>query len=87
MQTTAPWLTLVHENPSKGLFNTAIIENDGTQWGSGCFAIEASSEQEARDIEAWMTSDEIQNEVRKLLALKNTHTMSGPMLACLPHYK
>lgn len=88
METNAPWLLLLQEHPSNGLFNTAIIRNTGVKWGSGVFVIDAETEQYAKDLEQWLTSQEIQNEVKKLLALKgNTHSISAPMLSKLPMHK
>lgn len=84
---TAPYFVLVAENPSKGLFNTAIVKNDGTKWGSGIFGLDASSKEEAEKLEKWLVSDEIQQEVSKMLTLKNTHTFSGPMMGKLPWYE
>lgn len=84
---TAPYFVLVAENPSKGLFNTAIVKNDGTKWGSGIFGLDANSAEEAKKLEQWLVSPEIQNEVSKILALKNTHTFSGPMMEKLPWYE
>lgn len=83
----APYFVLVAENPSKGLFNTAIVENDGTKWGSGIFGLDAASKEEAEKLEEWLVSNEIQEEVSKMLTLKNTHTFSGPMMEKLPWYE
>lgn len=83
----APYFVLVAENPSKGLFNTAIVKNDGTKWGSGIFGLDASSLEEANKLEQWLTSSTIQEEVSKILTLKNTHTFSGPMMEKLPWYE
>lgn len=88
MRTSSPWLVLAQEHPSHGLFNTAIIENIGTRWGSGVFAIDAESEADAKQLEAWLVSAVMQEEVKKLLKLKNdTHSISGPMLSKLPMHK
>lgn len=84
---TAPYFVLVAENPSKGLFNTAIVENNGTKWGSGIFGLDANSIEEAEKLEKWLVSSEIQQEVSKILALKNTYTFSGPMMEKLPWYE
>ena len=86
MISDSPYFVLVAENPSKGLFNTAIVENDGTKWGSGIFALDASSKEEAKKLEQWLVSEEMQKEVSKLLALKNVYTFSGPMMEKLPWY-
>lgn len=83
----APYFVLVGENPSKGLFNTSIVENDGTKWSSGIFGLDASNKKEAEQLEKWMVSEEIQTEVSKLLSLKNTHSISGPMMEKLPWYE
>lgn len=84
---SAPYFVLVAENPSKGLFNTAIVKNDGTKWGSGIFGLDASSKTEAEKLEKWLVSKEIQDEVQQMLTLKNTHTFSGPMMEKLPWYE
>lgn len=84
---TAPYFVLVAENPSKGLFNTAIVENNGTKWGSGIFGLDANSIEEAEKLEKWLVSSEIQQEVSKILALKNTYSVSGPMMEKLPWYE
>ena len=80
----APYFVLVAENPSKGLFNTAIVENNGIKWGSGIFGLDANSKEEAEQLEKWLVSKEIQEEVQRMLTLKNTHTFSGPMMRKLP---
>jgi hypothetical protein len=87
MISDAPYFILLAENPSKGLFNTAIVKNDGTKWGSGIFGLDASSKEEAEKLEKWLVSDEMQEEVAKLLALKNVYTFSGPMMETLPWYE
>jgi hypothetical protein len=79
-------MVLVQEHPSGGIFNTAIIKNDGTKWSSGIFALDAMSEEEAKTLETWLTTDVIVKEVNKMLLLKNTHSFSGPMMCKLPHY-
>lgn len=84
---SAPYFVLVAENPSKGLFNTTIVKNDGTKWGSGIFGLDASSKEEAEKLEQWVVSKEIQEEVQRMLTLKNTHTFSGPMMEKLPWYE
>ena len=83
----SPYFVLVAENPSNGLFNTAIVKNDGTKWGSGIFALDANSKKEAVQLEQWLVSDTIQNAVKKILKLKNTHSFSGPMMKKLPWYE
>lgn len=83
----APYFVLVAENPSKGLFNTTIVKNDGTKWGSGIFGIDANSKEEAEALERWLVSREMQEEVQRMLTLKNTHTFSGPMMMKLPWYE
>ena len=83
----APYFVLVAENPSKGLFNTSIVKNDGTKWGSGIFGLDANSKEEAEKLEQWLVSKEIQDEVQTMLTLKNTHTFSGPMMEKLPWYE
>jgi hypothetical protein len=83
----APYFVLVAENPSKGLFNTAIVENNGIKWGSGIFGLDANSKEEAEQLEKWLVSKEIQEEVQRMLTLKNTHTFSGPMMKKLPWYE
>lgn len=85
--TSAAWLVLVQEHPSGGLFNTAIIENTGVKWGSGIFALDANSKDDAIKLEEWLVSDIIKQEVQKLLLLKNTHSFSGPMMEKLPNVK
>jgi hypothetical protein len=82
-----PYFVLVAENPSNGLFNTAIVKNDGTKWGSGIFGLSAKNIKEANTLEQWLVSDAIQEEVRKILKLKNTHSFSGPMMEKLPWYE
>jgi hypothetical protein len=84
---SAPYFVLVAENPSKGLFNTTIVKNDGTKWGSGIFGLDASSKEEAEKLEQWVVSKEMQAEVQRMLTLKNTHTFSGPMMEKLPWYE
>ena len=83
----APYFVLVAENPSKWLFNTAIVENNGIKWGSGIFGLDANSKEEAEQLEKWLVSKEIQEEVQRMLTLKNTHTFSGPMMRKLPWYE
>ena len=84
---SAPYFVLVAENPSRGLFNTSIVKNDGTKWGSGIFGLDASSKKEAEKLEQWLVSKEMQEEVQRMLTLKNTHTFSGPMMEKLPWYE
>jgi hypothetical protein len=84
---TAPYFVLVAENPSRGLFNTSIVKNDGTKWGSGIFGLDANSKEEAKKLEQWLVSKEMQEEVQQMLTLKNTHTFSGPMMEKLPWYE
>ena len=84
---TSPYFVLVAENPSNGLFNTAIVKNNGTKWGSGIFGLDADSKEEAEKLEQWLVSDTIQDEVKKILKLKNTHSFSGPMMMKLPWYE
>jgi hypothetical protein len=84
MQSSAPWLVLVAENPSKGLFNVSVVQNNGVKWGSGIFALDASSQADADALAQWLTSSTIQTEVQKMLTLKNTHSFSGPMMEKLP---
>ena len=87
LMSNAPYILLVGENPSKGLFNTAIVDNDGTKWGSGIFGLEAWSLEEAKKLERWLVSEEIQTEVSKILKLKDTYSLSGPMMEKLPWYE
>jgi hypothetical protein len=87
MNSSAPWFVLAQENPSNGLFNVAIIKNDGVKWGSGLFAFDCSSEEDAEKLKEWLISPIIQIEVKKLLSIKNTHSISGPMIKKLPHYE
>jgi hypothetical protein len=49
--------------------------------------LDASSKEEAEKLEKWLVSDEMQEEVAKLLALKNVYTFSGPMMETLPWYE
>lgn len=84
---TAPYFVLVAENPSRGLFNTSIVKNNGIKWGSGIFGLDANSKEEAEKLEQWLVSKEIQEEVQKMLTLKNTHTFSGPMMKKLSWYE
>lgn len=86
MVTSAPWLLLICEHPSLGRFNTAVIKNDGVKWGSGMFALDCSTKNEAEKLEEWLTSDEIVKEVNILLHLKDTHSFSGAMAGLLPWY-
>lgn len=83
----APYFVLVAENPSRGLFNTSIVKNNGTKWGSGIFGLDANSKEEAEKLEQWLVSKEMQEEVQQMLTLKNTHTFSGPMMEKLPWYE
>jgi hypothetical protein len=83
----APYFVLVAENPSKGLFNTVIVKNDGTKWSSGILALDASNIEEAEKLQQWLVSEEIQKEVQRILSLKNTYSMSGPMMEKLPWYE
>ena len=83
----APYFVLVAENPSRGLFNTVIVKNDGTKWSSGILALDASNMEEAEKLQQWLKSEEIQKEVQKILSLKNTYSMSGPMMEKLPWYE
>jgi hypothetical protein len=83
----APYFVLVAENPSRGLFNTVIVKNDGTKWSSGILALDASNIEEAEKLQQWLKSEEIQKEVQKILSLKNTYSMSGPMMEKLPWYE
>ena len=87
MISDAPYFVLVNENPSSGLFNTAIIKNDGTKWGSGAFGLDANSKKEAEKLEQWLVSKEIQTEVQKMLALKNQYSFTGAMMKKLPFYE
>lgn len=84
---SAPYFVLVAENPSRGLFNTSIVKNDGTKWGSGIFGLDVNSKKEAEKLEQWLVSKEMQEEVQRMLTLKNTHTFSGPMMEKLPWYE
>ena len=86
MVTSAPWLVMVAENPSKGLFNVSVVKNTGVQWGSGIFALDASTKADADALAAWLVSPTIQTEVQKMLTLKNTHSFSGPMMEKLPYH-
>lgn len=83
----APYFVLVAENPSKGLFNTVIVKNDGTKWSSGILGLDAFSIEEAEKLQQWLVSEEIQKEVQKILSLKNTYSMSGLMMGKLPWYE
>jgi hypothetical protein len=88
MQSTTGWFVLIQEHPSNGLFNTTVIQNNGIQWGSGVFALDAETEEDAKKLKEWLISPTIQKEVKKLLALKGgTHSISGPMVSLLPYYK
>jgi len=87
MQTHAPWLVFTNENPSNGLFNVHIEKNEGQLWGSGVFAFDATSFDEAIKLKKWITSPLIQEEVKKLLKLNNSYSCSGVMIKKLPNIK
>jgi hypothetical protein len=87
MNSTSPWFVLINTTPSKGLFNTAIIKNGGMAWCHKVFAFESSSEDEANKLAEWLVSDVIQEEVRKLLKVKGSYTISQEMIKKLPNYK
>jgi hypothetical protein len=87
MNSTSPWFVLLNTEPSKGLFNTAVIKNDGILWCHKVLALESSSEDEANKLAEWLVSDVIQQEVRKLLKVKGSYTISQEMIKKLPNYK
>jgi hypothetical protein len=87
MNSTSPWFVLISMNPYKGLFNTAVIKNDGMIWSGKVYAFESSSEDEANKLAEWLVSDVIQQEVRKFLEEKKTYAISQEMIKKLPNYK
>lgn len=86
-QITSPWIVLVNENPSNGLFNAVALPYDNQKWFSGVFALEAESEQDALELKAWLQSDTIRNEVNTLLQMNNSYSFSGVMFSMLPAHK
>lgn len=84
---SAPWLVFVNHTPSKGLFNCAYIKNEGQPWSMCVIAIEANSEEEAEELQKWLTSETIQNEIKTMFSLKNVYTVSKQMLELLPWYE
>lgn len=84
---SSPWLVFVNHTPSKGLFNCAYIKNEGQPWSMCVIAIEANSEDEAKKLQKWLTSEEIQNEIKTMFSLKNVYTVSKQMLEMLPWYE
>jgi hypothetical protein len=84
---TSPWIVMVNENPSRGLFNAVACPYDNQYWFSGVFVLEADSEQDALDLKAWLQSDIIRAEVSKLLEMNNSYSFSGVMFSMLPSHK
>ena len=70
-----------------GVFNTAIIENDGTRWGDGVFALEADSQEDAEALAAHIVSDDIVLEVQIMLEAKGVYSATGEMISKLPAHK
>ena len=81
------YLVMVGENPSKGLFNVEVIENKGKPFGSGIFAIGVDTREIGNNLKSWLQSDEIKNEVQKMLDAKGTYSLSGDAIQRLPWYE
>jgi hypothetical protein len=87
---TDPYLVMIGENPSNGIFNIEIIENTKIPFASGIFAIGVSNLDSANKLKSWLISSEIQLEVKKMLrAVGNgtTYSLSNAMVGRLPWYE
>lgn len=87
MKSDKPYMVLIGENPSRGLFNCYVAENNGTTWTSGLFAVFVDSKDQGEKLKKHLQSKEIQTEVQKMLDAKGTYSLSGPMTARLPWYE
>lgn len=84
---SAPWLVFVNHTPSRGLFNCSYVKNNNQPWSMCVIALEADTEDEAKELQKWLTSDTIQKEVKTMFELKNVYTVSKQMLEMLPWYE
>jgi hypothetical protein len=81
------WMVFVNHTPSRGLFNCAYVKNENQPWSMNVIAIGVNTEQEARNLQSWLTSETIQSEIRKMFELKNVYTVSKEILENLPWYE
>lgn len=84
---TNPYIVMIGENPSNGLFNIEVIENKGKPFGSGIFAVGVDTMEIGNNLKSWLQSDEIKNEVKKMLEAKGTYSLSGDAIQKLPWYE
>jgi|TARA_R110001606_G_scaffold357233_1_gene508706 hypothetical protein len=84
---SSPWLVCINHTPSLGVFNCNYVKNKEQPWAMNVIVIEASSEEEAKTLQAWMISETIQTEIIKIFALKNIYTVSKEILERLPWYE
>jgi hypothetical protein len=76
-----------NHTPSLGKFNVHIEENFKSTWSMSVFAYEVNSKDEAEKLKSWIESEEIINEINKMLALKDTYAVTLEMLRRLPWYE
>lgn len=82
-----PWLVMIGENPSNGVFNIEVIENKNKPFGSGILAVGVQSEDEGNKLKNWLKCDEIIQEVKKMLEAKGSYSLSAPAAERLPWYE
>jgi len=87
----APYLVCVNHTPSQGRFNCAIIKNTDPSytWAIWTFVLEAETLKEAELLQAWLKSDEIVNEVKRMFSVRGDafYTVSKKILNRLPYYE
>ena len=81
------WLVMIGENPSNGLFNIEVIENKGKPFGSGILAVGIEDEGTGKKLKSWLQSNEIVEEVKRMLNAKGSYSLSAPGAERLPWYE
>ena len=82
-----PYSVFVNHTPSQGCFNVHIEQDFKTTWTMRVFAFEVNTKEEADKLSNWLTSKEIQNEIKKMFTLKKAYTVTKEMLEKLPWYE
>jgi hypothetical protein len=84
MGVDSPWVVLVNDAPANGQFNKVFMKNDNLKWGKSIFAFGVESEDEAKQLCEWISTDTFKEEVKKIQKLNNAYSMSISRFSRLP---
>jgi len=86
MGVDSPWVVLVNDAPANGQFNKVFMRNENLKWGKSIFAFGVDSEEEAKQLCEWISTETFKEEVRKIQKLNNAYSMSISRFNRLPSY-